>query len=1421
MRDPKTNRSIRIKAFVRRTVALVLVLSFFVPSRVDAFGMALDLGMKLLNGDDEQQEETYHDPDQDERAAAADAARRSLKLDGTGTKKVRLKVAKILGVATSDKIESFDMQVDAKTAKMQSSVRSLREKERSMQTVRWSPLFNIKLPTKPNEAEAFEFEFKPVQLQNEITTIKHKITETQMDIYEKVSNTYIDIIFAQNEVTVLEERERKLKSAVAKLEVKVADGTAALEEGVTETDADGNEVVVSSRVLKARLKQAEDRLANAQKRLAGVQEELANARTKFEESKKKLSDVIGFDVTVGYTFEDAFVTANLNRDVIEYLYTVALEDDPNVYEAQMNYDEALLTLRINYELMKKHYNRDIPTLEPYIQQALDGEKINKKAFKKDYDQFLKDIDADWQGSYKIWFIKIPKEWLKGEIDGIRFVEDDPYVLYSATLDFESANKELINAEKDLYNQIYEEYSNYASTRKAYLSANNAYILAEKQLGLDEVRYLLGELTQEEFETEESEYESLKDEASTSLKEFSQTLYSFDRTTCGALTKFLNGAAQEKTDDALSLVLVIRRGCIYTLRPIIDSEEFLLSIDIPDDFYAETGINITHFELYCDGHQIGERKAVGESIRHLSLAVREVGDCSIRVYDGETFIDECQIEPTVFSGPLNITIGYDDDVDAHTLGTYVASDEVATNMLVLTLNLDQEEVRSEYENGNEAAYYRLMIAKDQYLQSDRLVPVNQQFTYMSFIKGDLENVFIELYDEDMEEIGIAKFDTKTQEIYNDIDEIAAAELAEKKRREAIQRAKEQEEADARAAEEEKREMAIELLRALGYPTDSAAVLYAMQHMNQLAYSLELIDATESLKQEHENDVEKYNKLVNDPDADPKELERLEDRMRITELMPGIYENTMSEEAVIIAKEMEERKKLYIKELVAEYAMHYNSIKNETAEDVAAAQARMEEIETEAEEVYNSDAIEVFKQDVIPFEEALDRLYAYSAADFMNHDKLGAYKTDYDTCKGKISTLVDKGYGTSFEPRLVKAAYVGYTKAKTNMDGRDPENPPDIYTITAEEFDKVDMINEGLTMLQGYISGTTYAAETLETTQLVQAYYKALKEVEEARLRKIDNLNTSLEVYYKQLMPQEEAKLREADAQKKYDDAKKEYDECKALIDKYNSQWKDYKSFDDQRYQYGVFADVYAYAQTIKKGLETEPIRLQKLQSEMTSLKGRLDTIKKTAADSSSEGTIKTLKNKANQIIDEILKLHGEPKYTKEDVETKATQVGEAKIKALNDELNSIYNSFEEIKSRRTTASKAGGDAQEEAKTAQAELDKLQPGMNEAQSKYDSLRFAPREKQKYEPEYRAIKDPYDAQAAVLAEKKAAVAEAQANLKAIDLERDRTIDSGIAVIEDIRILQGTPDHTEADLYTKAAISVPAKYQQPTQQTNQQGGR
>ncbi len=740
--------------------------------------------------------------------------------------KLRLASAKSIAAANSEKIEALEIQIEAKQAARNSAIRAIAEKQKNMSTFRWSPLLNFSFPTKPNEAEAFEFQYKPVQLQYDIDTLNHKITDEKLKTYEKISTIYIDIITSTNEIDFLKERIKSLKAAIEKNKARVIEGTAT----------------------QAQVDQQNDRLE-------GLENSMASEQTTLQRAKEKLGRELGFDVTSGYTFDNAFISSNMSRDCIDQLkyYAMSSSDssasnirEENVYEAKQAEELAKLALMTNYNLMKSQYSGNIGMISGYVQQALDGSKINKRAFKKDYDNFLKRIDDPWTGKKKILFFKFPKVWWKGEIDGIRYVEDDPYVLYSATLEYESALKDYNNARTELSNAITDGFDSYIETRKAYLQAVKDVEKLQNQLIYDEALNALGQMTMEEYEAELTEYENARTALNDALSLYSSTLFEYDRTTCGGASAYFVeeaistqagvGGTGNIEDDLDSLDVITKKGAIYSIRYIVENEEFMLYIQVPDDFEY----NITKFELWSDNRQIGETTPAGEAIRHLTITVQEVDKVAIRLYDGDDFIDECVIDPTVSVGPLNIkeaTLPGTEDL-SKVIGKYTVEEDTNTDMIKLRFEFDDAAVEKNFALGKKVAYYNLSAEQNLFLFSNDLVDAGDPFAYMSFIKNDLGKLTLRMFAEDGSYIGGASFDASGKKLIADetiteadMQEIAAREILKKRKAEEITSEKERLQDLLNAATD-----------ANGQEADSATMTYYKQRIEELDAQLETVADT---------------------------------------------------------------------------------------------------------------------------------------------------------------------------------------------------------------------------------------------------------------------------------------------------------------------------------------------------------------------------------------------------------------------------------------------------------------------------------------------------------------------------------------------------------------------------------------------------
>lgn len=636
-------------------------------------------------------------------------------------KTLTLTEAKKLAVANSDSYEKVESQLSVKQASLSQAYRSIREKQKNMSTFRWSPLLSFKFPTKPDLSEAYEFQFKPIQIQSEIDSLEHQLTDVVLEEYEKVSTLFVDAV-------VLEESIRFNESRLAVFEEQLVKDKAKLKLG----EASQNDIDILNTNINS------------------LQNKIAEDRRSYERIKKKLSDAIGMDVSTGYSFENPFVSAEISRTQLQDLIQYTLDHDQSYYDVCMSESTALISLRTNYNLMSGQYGNKMNYISGYVNQVYAGSKVNKKAFKSAYEVFLQKIDEPWQGKKKILFIRIPKEWFKGAISGIRYVEDEPYALYEAALEYEDARLERENAQKDLKDEVTDTFENYVSLRNAYLAAVEAVNKAEKSLTAAESLNKLGELTNEEFTTEKEDYEELQNEMFSALADYTKALYSFDRLTCGGVSILLAnaGADLKAGGEGNSYVETeYENGAYYYMESIIEQEQFRLNVYIPDDF----GVDVTHFELWCDGKQIGERTEIDKSIRHLALTTESIDKAFIRFYNGTEFVDDCEIDPSQQSGELQIvsqyaTVGGSRDRE---LGEYALTVNAATGIATVELSPRQD---------REIAYYRISTSDGVYLTGDSYYSTEKSFRYLSLLENGIANLKIEFYDASKNKIYEGHFET---------------------------------------------------------------------------------------------------------------------------------------------------------------------------------------------------------------------------------------------------------------------------------------------------------------------------------------------------------------------------------------------------------------------------------------------------------------------------------------------------------------------------------------------------------------------------------------------------------------------------------------------------------------------------------------
>lgn len=639
-----------------------------------------------------------------------------------------------LGLAESDDYRKVKSKIALKEVKYKEAVKSIQLKKKNMSTFRWTPLLSFKFPEKAALADEYEFIYKPLQIQSEIRVLEHQLTDVKYEVREEISNLYTEIYTYQE----------KISNKTARLET--------MEENLKRNQA---------KVLTGQAKQSDvDKIESS---ITALQSSLAADMRAFESGKSELSDLTGIDLTTGYRFENPYKEATIERSSLDQLIQATLDRSQSYYEAKQTTKLALTSVDTNYSLMQNQYGSKMGYISSYVQQAKNGEKIKSDLFRNAYDQFLKAIDDPWQGTKRILFIKIPKEWFKGSIDGVRYVEDDPYILYTNVLEYQEALSDQKSLEKEITKSVEEAFENLVTAGNSYRSIQQQTQKAKEEMDRGKLKNQAGELEFEEYETLREAYEESQISELEALELYTTLLYSFDRLTCGAVTELLNGEeiSLEQGSQGESFVADKTKPSYY-ITTLAEDNLFELGIYLPE----ESDIQITHFELWVDNVQIGERTEIDAVIRHLELDLSQTDKTVIRLYNGDEFVADCEIDPDEYQGSLNLpddTTGKTDSVDKtdsaepetkQLLGTYKYSRNKKTGLI--TFDIQPQE-------GLNIEKFRLLDAQGKAIYSDTPAEAGKGITYLAVLGNDLENVRAELYDKDGNKLYTARLDTKSGKV----------------------------------------------------------------------------------------------------------------------------------------------------------------------------------------------------------------------------------------------------------------------------------------------------------------------------------------------------------------------------------------------------------------------------------------------------------------------------------------------------------------------------------------------------------------------------------------------------------------------------------------------------------------------------------
>lgn len=646
-----------------------------------------------------------------------------------GKNTIDISVIKSTALYQSAAYEQVENKLELAQAKYVQSVKKLKLKEENQRSFRWSPLLNFKLPEKPDLADEFDYTYTPLALQSEIDQLEHERGDTVYAVYEAVELNFVEAYRLQEMIAFNEERLDAARRTLQKNRARFAIGQAK-ESDIT--------------AMEQKVDRLEKTIAADMRSLSAVTEKLGNQT--------------GLNLS-SYTFASPYVDAKMDRQMLESLIEYTLDHSDTYYKAQCAAGNALLSLNTNYDLMKKQYGAaNMSLIDTYVNQVKNGEKVSTRAFKSAYNRLLTAVDDPWRGNFKILFIRIPKVWLKGAIDGVRYVEDEPLALYESAIEYQNARAEETAAKNEITGQVKDTFENYVSAKNACVNIRESIDRKKEELEKGAALNALGQMTFEEYQEVQEEYESLQADYLQAQADYSGILYSFNRLTCGRVKDFFTGDGMGMTvgEGGTSYVVADEgEGVYYYIRTLASGTAFELGIDVPED-YDE--VSITDFELWVrlgtEQVQVGGRIPVDGRLKHLQLDIGSVDRVFIRLYNGGEFIDDCDIRPSEYSGRLNIVTGYRiEKSEDSKLGTY-AVETTDTGLALLSITP---------KAGEGIAGYTIQDADGVSLLDGSVVPVKEAFRYLSAAANDLEELTILFYNAEGEELYKARFRTSDNTI----------------------------------------------------------------------------------------------------------------------------------------------------------------------------------------------------------------------------------------------------------------------------------------------------------------------------------------------------------------------------------------------------------------------------------------------------------------------------------------------------------------------------------------------------------------------------------------------------------------------------------------------------------------------------------
>lgn len=622
-----------------------------------------------------------------------------------------------LGKDNSDALYQLELKLQKKNTELAQARKGIKDIRKKESTVRFSLLFNIKLPEKHGMPKEVDLVTKIPTITAEINEIKKNIEYTKRKVEHDVKQAYLNV--------VSEIYNSELRKAVLEEE------TAALN-------------MLKKRFMTGQAKM--EQVAKKEEELETAKQALQKSIMNLENFKKKLSDLIGIDVTYGYSFDRSFITASVEREHLPGILEKSRERSYEVYYAASQ--KALSESKV--ETIRQIYRSAFGSKVSAIEAELNKPgRVDFKRLKPIYDQALQNIQAPWDGFFTIpllfFVIKIPKEWFMGEFTALRYFEDESDILIAALQQRESDIKAYEAAVKDHDSAVNDGYLTLKEMEMAFYTSVAQYEKSlevyDKSLKMNR----LGLMTFEELEAVKKEVRNNAFTAVGNLINYNKQIHSFNLLTSGAIDKFLGGAKVtiESLDTGISFLPGEEqppeeeeaKKPVKVAMWFIDSSntdyKVYFRVQVPEE------IGATHFALYTsERRQIGTKTKITERIPHIPIMFTDTSLLTVELYKGNELIGTALVDGFDIQGELKITpAGQKPGEEAGNglTGAWQVSASEIQIISVFSITVDPALGFTHYE----------LYAEDGQLIGEK-TPIDQTVSHLSSVFGDTSGMLLKLY-----------------------------------------------------------------------------------------------------------------------------------------------------------------------------------------------------------------------------------------------------------------------------------------------------------------------------------------------------------------------------------------------------------------------------------------------------------------------------------------------------------------------------------------------------------------------------------------------------------------------------------------------------------------------------------------------------